>query len=66
MRAEITTDVSINWRGGAKPLITNSVICEAKNGEEWHRLTTIITTALGQMEHGNVKKIIIKKLNLNE
>ena len=63
MKAEITTDSKMHWRGGAKPLITNSVICEANDAEEWHSLTTTIATALGQMEHGDVKKIVIKKLD---
>jgi len=63
MKIKITTDIPMHWRGGAKPLITDYVICEANDGEEYHGLTTTIVTALSQMEYGDVKKIVIENLD---
>ena len=63
MKVEIIIDIPINWDEGADPLVTDSITKSADSDDDLRQLNNCIITALGQMKYGDVKKIIIKKLN---
>jgi len=65
MKVKITTDKPMQW-GGSEGILRDCVISEARNYSEDKVLTTQITTALSQMKYGEVKEIVIKKINQNK
>ena len=63
MKTEIIIDIPINWDEGADPLVTDTIIKLVNSDDDLRQLNNCIIIALGQMKYGDVKKIIIKKLN---